>query len=164
MPDTRPPSSRPPLPTAPLWRRLAAMFYDSFLVLAIWMLVDFLLLWAFGIEEARTLEGEVIVLDPLFQTLLLAALLVSAFGFFALFWTKSGQTLGMQAWKIRVQRPDGSPIDLRQSLVRFASAPPSLLILGLGYLMMFADPARRTLPDRLSGSEVVELRSRAAQD
>lgn len=162
MPDPASPSSA--LPPAPLWRRLAAMFYDSFLVLAIWMLVDFLLLWAFGIEQARTIEGEAVVLDPVFQTLLLAALALSAFGFFALFWTKSGQTLGMQAWKIRVQRPDGGTIDLRQSLIRFLTAPPSLALLGLGYLIMYLDPRGRSLPDRLSGSEVVMLRSRVTKD
>ena len=151
------------LPRAPLWRRLAAMLYDSFLVFAIWVLVGSAVLWAFGIEDSRSLENGAVVLTAGFRFTLFAAMVLSAFGFFAVFWTKSGQTLGMQAWKVRVQNPDGSPIDLRQSLLRLLTALPSFLLLGLGYLMMYTDPQRRTLPDRVSGSEVVVLKSRSVK-
>lgn len=150
-------------PPAPLWRRLAAMLYDSFLVFAIWVLVGSAVLWAFGIEDSRSLQEGTVVLATGFRLTLFAAMLLSAFGFFAVFWTKSGQTLGMQAWKIRVQNPDGSPIALRQCLLRVLTAPPAFLLLGLGYLAMYADPRRRTLPDRVSDSEVVVLKSRSVK-
>ena len=145
------------LPPAPLWRRLAAMLYDSFLVIAIWILVAFLVLSAFGIEQARSIEGEAVVLDPLYRWTLFSAMLLSAFAFFSVFWMKSGQTLGMQAWKIRVQNADGSALALRQCLIRCVAAPVSLGLLGIGYFWMFFDAERRTVPDLLSGSEVVRV-------
>ena len=150
-------SSPAPLTIAPLWRRLAAMLYDSFLIFAIWIIVAFLVLSAFGIDEARTLDGEAVVLDPLYRATLFAAMLISSFLFFGWFWTHSGQTLGMQAWRIKVQKPDGAPISWRQVALRYGTAPFSLLLFGLGYLCMLFDPQRRTVPDRISGSQVVRV-------
>lgn len=144
-------------PIAPLWRRIAAMLYDSLLIFAIWIIVAFFVLSAFGIEEARTLEGDAVVLDPLYRYTLFAAMLASSFLFFGWFWTHSGQTLGMQAWRIKVQNADGSPISWRQVALRYITAPFSLLLLGLGYLCMLIDPLRRTVPDRASGSQVVTV-------
>jgi len=142
---------------APLWRRIAAMLYDSTLVFAIWIIVGFLVLSAFGINEARSVDGELVVLAPLYKNTLFAAMLLSAFLFFGWFWTHSGQTLGMQAWRIKVQNSDGSALSWKQVLLRFVSAPFSMLALGLGYLYMLADPQQRTVPDLLSGSEVVKV-------
>lgn len=156
--------SADPLPSAPLWRRLAAMVYDSFLVMAIWMLVGFVVLWAYGVEDYSAVENGQVVLDGAFRVLMFSAMLLSALLFFGFFWTQSGQTLGMQAWKVKVQNPDGSAISWRQALIRCALAPFSLGLLGLGYLCMYADPQRRSLPDRLSRTQVVLLRSRVSKD
>ncbi|MEY4642112.1 MAG: hypothetical protein RLZZ227_2106 [Pseudomonadota bacterium] len=150
-----PVSDAAPVVIAPLWRRIAAILYDSFLVFAIWIVVGFFVLWAFGIEEARTIEGEAIELDPLYQYTLLTAMFLSAYLFFGFFWTHSGQTLGMQAWRIKVRNADGSAISWRQALLRICSAPFALLVFGLGYLCMLIDPRQRTLPDIVSGSQVV---------
>jgi len=97
------------LPPAPLWRRLAAMAYDSILILAIWMVVAFVVLSLFGIENARTLEGETVTLDPLYKNVLFGAMLFSAWAFFGWFWTHSGQTLGMQAWRLKVVTAEDAP-------------------------------------------------------
>jgi uncharacterized RDD family membrane protein YckC len=155
MTDSAAPPTAPQI--APLWRRIAAMLYDSFLVFAIWIVVGFVVLSAFGIEEARTVDGSAVTLDPVYRYTLLASMLLSAFLFFGFFWTHSGQTLGMQAWRIKVQNLDGSAISWRQALLRFCAAPFSLLALGLGYLCMLVDPLERTVPDRLSGSRVVRV-------
>jgi uncharacterized RDD family membrane protein YckC len=61
----------------------------------------------------------------IFHPFLATLLLFVTFGFFARFWTYKGQTLGMQAWRIRVQNADGSAITLWQSLLRFMIAIPS---------------------------------------
>ena len=147
----------PELPVAALWRRLAAMLYDSLLVLAIWIIVAFVVLSAFGINEASTIDGNVVVLAPLYKNTLFAAMLISSYLFFGWFWTHSGQTLGMQAWRIKVQNSDGTAISWMQTLQRYTSAPFSLLALGLGYLCMLTDPQKRTLPDRFSKSIVVKV-------
>jgi uncharacterized RDD family membrane protein YckC len=98
------------------------MLYDSLLVFAIWILVGFAVLSSFGLEQARTLEGEMVVMDALVKNTLFTAMLLSAFLFFGFFWTHSGQTLGMQAWRIRVLRNDGGSISWKQAAIRFACA------------------------------------------
>ncbi len=121
------------------------------------MVVGFLVLSAFGINEARTLEGEQVVLDPLFRWVLFSSMVISAFSFFSWFWTHSGQTLGMQAWKVKVQNADGSTISLSQCLIRFLIAPFSFAFLGLGYFWMFFDENKQTFHDKISKSMIVKV-------
>lgn len=148
---TATPSSTP----APLWRRLAAMAYDSVLIIAIWMVVAFIVLSLFGVDNARTVDGEVVTLDPLYKNVLLIAMILSAWSFFAWFWTHSGQTLGMQAWRVRIQNSGNQRITLKQTVIRFAGALVSMLPAGIGYWLMLFNKDRHSLHDRLSASEVV---------
>jgi uncharacterized RDD family membrane protein YckC len=124
---------------ASLLRRLGAMLYDALLILAIWMLTTLVLVIltdAFGMVVAR----------PLLQSILF----IQLFAFFAYFWTRRGQTLGMLAWRIHIEDAEGGPITLKQALKRFIGALAALGSLGLGYLWMYLDPARRTWPDAFS--------------
>ena len=112
---------------AALWRRLAAMVYDSIVIIAIWIIVGFIVLSAFGIDQAQIVENDHVVMDPYYRLTLFSSMLLSAYLFFAWFWTHSGQTLGMQAWKIRIQNTDRSAISYKQSLIRCVIAPFSFL-------------------------------------
>ena len=67
----------PALPSAGLFRRLAALLYDGFLVVAIWMLVGFILQLIFGTESNR-LEDGVVQTDPVLDWILFVAMLASA--------------------------------------------------------------------------------------
>ena len=146
-------------PAAGLMRRLAAMFYDSLLCIALMMVVTLfyqqvLLRLLYGSEQLKMLaEAGRLDIDPLLSTLLLFSL----FGFFAKFWTHSGQTLGMQVWGIRIQNADGTAIDLWQALLRFLIALVSLLCLGMGYWWMLLDKQNRTWHDMYSESQAVQL-------
>jgi len=146
-------------PTAGLVRRLAAMFYDSLLCIALMMVVTLLyqqvlLRLLYGSEQLQQLaDAGRLDIDPLLSTLLLFSL----FGFFAKFWTHSGQTLGMQVWGIRIQNADGTAIDLWQALLRFLIALVSLLCLGMGYWWMLLDKQNRTWHDMYSESQAVQL-------
>ena len=146
-------------PSASLLRRLAAMFYDLLLSIALMMVVTLLyqqivLRLLYGSEGLKALsESGGLDIDPILSTILLFSL----FGFFAKFWTHTGQTLGMQVWGIRVQNGDGSPIDLWQALLRFLIAIPSWLSLGLGYWWMLWDKQQRTWHDIYSETQVVHL-------
>ncbi|MDG2091421.1 MAG: RDD family protein [Gammaproteobacteria bacterium] len=141
---------------ASLWRRLAAIVYDSIVMLAIWIVVGFFVLSSFGIEQAQMVENDRVVMDPYYRITLFTSMLVSAYLFFAWFWTHSGQTLGMQAWKLRVQNTDASAISYKQSLIRFVVAPLSFILLGAGYFYMFFNTEKLTLPDLLSHSVVLK--------
>lgn len=144
---------------AGLVRRLAAMFYDFLLCVALMMVVTLvyqqgILRLIYGSDHLRELADRgALIGDPLLSTLLVFAL----FGFFAKFWTHNGQTLGMQVWGLRVQNRDGSAIGLLQALLRFMIAIASWLCLGLGFLWMLWDKDKRTWHDRYSESQVVRL-------
>ena len=118
--------------TAGLLRRLAALLYDAFLVLAIWMALGFAAQFIAGVETNRVIDGRVQT-DPVFGLLLFALMCASAAAFYVWFWTRGGQTLGMLAWRIRAQSRDGSPMTVRQALLRFLCAWPSFFLFGLGY-------------------------------
>ncbi len=144
---------------ASLPRRLAAMFYDFLLSIALMMVVTLLyqqvlLRLIYGSEQLMAMaEAGGLDIDPLLSTLLLFCL----FGFYAKFWTHNGQTLGMQVWGVRIQNADGSAIDLWQALLRFLIAILSWLPLGLGYWWMLWDKRKRTWHDIYSESQVVHL-------
>ncbi len=97
-----------------LMRRLASLTYDSMLVFAVLMAATALLL---PITGGEAVEG----LGPatfLYQ----GYLLLVVFGFFAMCWTHGGQTLGMRAWRVRLVRADGEPVQLRDAGMRYVAA------------------------------------------
>ncbi|MBN3563940.1 RDD family protein [Aliamphritea spongicola] len=127
-----------------LLRRLAAMVYDGLLVVAIWMCTGFV---AVGLNGGESVSG------PLFQS----ALFLITFGFFAYFWIRLGQTLGMQAWQLRVQTIDNRHINLKQALLRFMMAIVSFACGGLGFLWMLFSPSKATWHDSFSETQIVLL-------
>ncbi|MFC3609111.1 RDD family protein [Stutzerimonas tarimensis] len=146
-------------PPASLPRRLAAMFYDMLLSIALVMVVTLvyqqvILRLIYGSEGLLAMaEAGGLDIDPILSTLLLFSL----FAFFAKFWTHTGQTLGMQVWGVRIQNADGSAVDLWQALLRFLLAIVSWLCLGLGFFWALFDKRKRTWHDIYSESQVVQL-------
>ena len=82
---------------------------------------------------------------------------MAAFAFFGFFWIWRGRTLGMQAWRLRVQTHRGHNITAEQAVKRFISAIPSLGLAGAGFLWILVDPARLSWTDRASGTYVVTV-------
>ncbi len=119
--------------------------------------MTFIILSFFGVENARTLEGEAVVLDPIYKNITFAAMIISAWAFYGWFWTHSGQTLGMQAWRIRVVNKQGQPISAAQSVMRFATAIVSWLLLGIGYWMILLNAEKETLHDKVSNTKLVKV-------
>jgi uncharacterized RDD family membrane protein YckC len=153
---------------APLLRRFAAMLYDGLLCIALLLVVTGLYtgfhqllihLDLLGADRyARMLEANTAInYDPVLTTLLV----VSLWGFFGFFWRRRGQTLGMQAWKIRVQNEDGSPITWLQAFMRVLVGILSWLTLGLGYLWQCFETGRRSWTDLASDSVTVLVNRRA---
>ena len=144
-----------------LLRRLAAMIYDTLLVLplvmasvAIFMGIRTLILGSPG-------EGEVVQLDA---NLVRLVALVTVIAFFCWFWLKTGQTLGMQAWRIKLVDSTGQPPGARQAVLRCLAAILSAACLGLGYLWCLVDRRGRYWHDHLSGTELILLPREAKQN
>ncbi|MBV0934125.1 RDD family protein [Marinobacterium weihaiense] len=133
-------------------KRLMAMVYDGLLVIALWMVIG-------GIGVALN-DGEAISLESssrMAVALFNSALFCATFLFFGFFWTRNGQTLGMLAWRLRIQTMAGGRLSWGQALVRFMLAIPSLGLCGLGFMWMLLTDERLTLHDRWSGSCMVQL-------
>lgn len=143
-------------PRAGLLRRWAALLYDTFLVAAIWMLLGFILQLFTGVTNNQLVDGQVVT-NPVIDNILFTLMLLSCFGFYSWFWIRSGQTLGMLAWRIRVDSMSGGKLDIRQALIRFIAAWPAFFMLGLGYFWIYLDEQGDAAHDKLSGTKVVRL-------
>jgi len=146
-----------PLPPSPsLLRHLMAMLYDALLVLALIMVVIAL---ALGVVVKLSHGAQQTVPPPLVWILVP----LCPVGFYTAFWLTDGQTLGMQAWRIRLVGMDGAAPTLRQALLRCAGAALSFACAGLGYLWKFVDRRGLYWHDRLSGTRL-ELLPRKSRD
>lgn len=133
----------------PLPLRLAAMLYDALIVTAIWMVGAALVVIPSG--------GAVGSGNLLFQ----AYLLVLAFAYFFASWRLHGQTLGMRAWRIRLEAGNAKP-GIGHLAVRFATAIVSALPAGAGYLWALGREDRATWHDLASRTRLVCRRRRNA--
>ena len=152
---------------APAWRRLASIGYDAFLLAGIWM----------ATTMAMTLAGQI---TPIANSAILRriALFCAGFAFFGWFWTHGGQTLGMRAWRVRVERTSGGPLHASTALLRYmAGLLPAVValfviaqfgwiaspILAIGLLPCLFDPRRRALHDLIAGTQLVQIERDSAQ-
>lgn len=135
-------------------RRLAAASYDLLLVAALLLVVTRLVIQLRGGIAVEPGSGW-------FQVLLLLVW----WAYFAVFWVRAGQTVGMRAWRLVVTRQDGGPVGLAAASVRFVTAALSAALLGLGFLASLVDPEKRSWHDRLSGTRLrVRPKSTQAHD
>ena len=148
-------------PRAEFWRRFASLVYDTLAIIAFAMLTVVLYLFAIqglisldvialnGAEDVSARIQDSLLLSGIRSSLLVLVGLV----FFGYFWTKSGQTIGMRAWRLKVQTHQGNLISWPQAIIRSISA-----LLGLGNLVVLVDfKNKKALQDYLSKTEVVTL-------
>lgn len=128
---------------AGLLRRLGAILYDSLLVFALLMLatIPFVAMRGGEFVEPYTLPHQL-------------TLLAIVYVFFVGFWTRSGSTLGMLAWGLRVETDDREPPGIGKASIRFFAAILSWLAMGLGFLWQLWDKDKTTWHDRLSGTRL----------
>jgi uncharacterized RDD family membrane protein YckC len=136
---------------APLWRRIAALVYDVFPLIGLWMVTAFACLFAFGrhYDPAHPEWGTRLGL----QLALLAVTVV----YFLVSWVRIGQTIGMRAWKLKLLREDGGKPGVPAALARFFLALLSLGLAGIGFWWALFDAQHRTLHDRVCGTVMVRL-------
>lgn len=145
-------------PRAGLIRRLAAIVYDSLIVVALLMFAMTLALAAVGGLTSLgliSLQGYQDSADYIQQHALWfqGYLLLWLFWFYLYFWCKAGQTLGMRAWRLLLLQQNGQPVTWRQALLRAFTA-----LFGLGNLWLWIRFGKGlALQDQLSGTQVVLL-------
>ena len=147
------------LPSANLPRRLAAMLYDAMLLFGVLFTATIPTLFFDGAPQQSVSNEQVVHELPTisvgwpFQLYLL----VISIGFFCLFWRKNGQTLGMQAWRIKLEDCAGNRITYLQCMKRLLGAAVSLSCLGAGYWWVWLDKNHMSWHDRWSQTRVVQL-------
>lgn len=139
------------LPNAPLWRRLTALIYDSFLIFGLLMLFGGIAVgvesWIFGktyVETSSTAGG---------NPLVFVGMILVVCVFYCVFWRYNRQTLGMQAWRLQLETVDGSPLTFKHCIKRWLAGVLSLACGGLGFLWCLL-PQHNTWHDMLSGTRV----------
>jgi uncharacterized RDD family membrane protein YckC len=122
------------LQRAGLFRRLGAMTYDGVVLIGVLAIAT--------LPFVPLLNGRVMVPEEV-GALAYAYWLWQA-GictiFFAFFWTRPrGQTLGMQAWRLRVEREDGGAVSWAIALQKIALLWLFLLVPLVSYWMLWRD-------------------------
>jgi uncharacterized RDD family membrane protein YckC len=131
-------------------RRFAALIYDGFLLAALLMTYTGVILIFTRRAVLPETYGEWVYLYR-------AGLLAVIAAYYVLNWIRSGQTLGMRAWRLRAVSGAGSPLNTTSALLRFLCGflawPPA----ALGVLWLYFDPDHLAIHDRLSRTRVVRL-------
>jgi uncharacterized RDD family membrane protein YckC len=132
---------------APIWRRFAAIIYDTLLVTAVSMGYGGL-----GLGLGLLIAGDenALTSSVIFQI----GWLIVILSFFCYFWRKAGQTLGMRAWRLRVVTEDNTAFpSMTQCFIRCALAPLGLSL----FITALLRQDKRYLHDISSGTCIVLL-------
>jgi uncharacterized RDD family membrane protein YckC len=141
-----------------LLRRLAAITYDSMLVMGLIVLAITLVVIPLGVFLGwDVIDTAALRRNPYYIVYLC---LVPAL-FFIGFWSLAGETLGMRAWRMRIVRLDGGRPTLKEATIRYIAAILSWAVMGLGFLWVLFDGKRLAWHDRLSGTRLVLVPRRA---
>lgn len=133
---------------APLWPRFGALVYEGVLLFG----VVFLASWIFTVVFGDATQG----LKRTVHALYLAAVIGL---YFVYCWRRSGQTLPMKTWGLRLERHDGARLAVGQAVFRYVLAVAGLLGGATGFLWAFVDRDRQFLHDRLMGTRIVRAPS-----
>jgi uncharacterized RDD family membrane protein YckC len=128
-----------------LVRRIAAMLYDGFLILALLFMATLPFIAAQGGEPVEPSE------NILYQSVLAIVI----YGFFVGFWIRGGRTLGMQSWRLQLETMDGERASLVAATIRFFAALLSWAPAGLGFLWSLWDKDKLAWHDRISKTRLV---------
>ncbi|CAN4266176.1 COG1714 Predicted membrane protein/domain [Methylophilaceae bacterium] len=132
------------LQTKPGWLRLAAcLVYDGLVVLALSFALALGFILLFG-DASHGLKRYAL---QLFLWLGIGL-------YFVWCWRKSGQTLAMQTWQLKLSDGQTKLLNWPQALIRYALASLSLAAFGLGFVWALFDRDDLFLHDRLLNSRI----------
>ena len=130
-------------------RIIGSALYDGLILLGLLMVAGFL---AVVLHKLITNE------DAIGQALWFQLyLLVVIAAYFIYFWQRSGQTVGMKAWRIKLINLADQPLTVGRLTVRWITAVPAYCCFLLGVLWQYWDKDQLTWHDRLSHTKLVYL-------
>ncbi|MFK7858889.1 MAG: RDD family protein [Granulosicoccus sp.] len=123
-----------------LFRRIAAFLYDCLLLIAIYFVITAAVI---PLNDGEAIQHWSYKLF----------LVMVAFLFFDWFWRHGGQTLGMRAWRIRLEGTEHEKITFKQSIHRYLLG---LIAFGFTLFFMFLNSTQQALHDKLSKTRIVK--------
>lgn len=128
------------------------MLYDTLVVIALMMLATLVVMFFY---PERLTAG---------KDLIYTIYLLGVWTFYLDRCWKSGMTLGMLAWKVKLISVNGENMSMNQRLVRFLGSLLSAICVFLGYIWILLDREKRSWHDMLSGTRLVSNRAAKNQD
>ena len=129
-----------------LFKLGACLIYEALTVVALSIVLAGFFVWFAG----DATQGLKRVLLQLFLWLGIGVYLIRC-------WVKTGQTLAMQAWRLKLVNQDAALLSFRHAVIRYMLATMSLMMLGLGFLWVLFDKDRLFLHDRLLKCKIITV-------
>lgn len=156
--------------TPGLWRRMACFIYEGVLLFGVVMIAGYL--YSTLTQQRHALQGQFGLRTFLFLVLGI---------YFVWFWSRSGQTVAMKTWHVRLVDKAGQPVSQQRALFRYllswlwflpalglaevahARTGPALLIwvlAGVGVVAAAArwSPDRQFVHDLICGTRLVDVK------
>ncbi|MDE2181334.1 MAG: RDD family protein [candidate division NC10 bacterium] len=146
---------------AGFWIRLTAWIADLVCLFLVTMTLTFVALTTIylGGQLGGEINDQVIALAGYASA---AIVLLSGLVYFTIFVGSCGQTPGKMLFRLKIIRVDGQEMTYGRALIRSLCWMLSLLLFGLGFLMIAFTRQKRALHDMLAGTSVIRL-SRSPQ-
>lgn len=129
---------------ASLPKRFVAMIYELFLLIALWFVATALFVMLFDHVNLA-----------LKRHILQVFLWCVAGVYFVWHWKKTGQTLAMKTWRLRLVSSNGAFLNMEEAVMRYVLASLGLLIFGIGFWWAFFDQEGQFLHDRLLSKRIL---------
>ena len=128
------------------FRRTISSIYDLFLLLGVWFTVGSIALWLNGGQVLHPALGYILAF-------------ISGWLFFAFFWMKGGQTLGMQVWRIKLisLNPSSQEVTLLQTFLRYVVNCGIAALMGLPLFLIYVNSKNAAVNDTLSKTRLIKV-------
>jgi uncharacterized RDD family membrane protein YckC len=140
-----PSRNQAPLQLASLRLRLVSLVYEGILLSAVLFVSAYLFL-----SVARDAQSG--LPRAVFQIYLLSV----CGAYFVFCWARTGQTLPMKTWRMRIVTEEGDGLSVATAFKRYLLAIPGILS-GISLLWAPFDRERQFLHDRLAGTRIVRV-------
>ena len=129
-------------------RRLASFVYEGVLLFGVLMFAG--LVYGVSTQQRHALTGSAGLRVFLFFVL---------GAYFILFWTRTGQTLAMQTWRMKlvsIETTGDDRVTVQQAVKRYVMAVIGISFFGIGLWWALFDRDRQFLHDRLAHTRIVQ--------
>ena len=124
------------------FRRLGAITYDLFIVFSLILFLFGVIIFFIGKEDTSGILFYLVTLPAIYY-------------YYVFSWVIRGQTVGMMAWKFKIQTTDNKRLSYTIASKRLVFSWFSFAFFGLWYLYQFIDKENDALHDKISKTKLL---------